>query len=83
MHSIRYKTQITHHFENMGVRRLFSRGGQKYPRGARTYFSPNNNKKDTIFHKKVLKYTSSDPKKKVHCTLKIKNSKNILTSRAN
>jgi hypothetical protein len=38
----------------MGVRRLFSRGGGKnFPGGARTYFLPKNNKKNTIFIKSL------------------------------
>jgi hypothetical protein len=37
---------------NMGVRRLFSRGGQKF---SRTYFLPKNNEKDTIFPQKRIK----------------------------
>jgi hypothetical protein len=36
----------------MGVRRLFSRGGQKF---SRTYFLPKNNEKDTIFPPKRIK----------------------------
>ncbi len=36
----------------MGVRRLFSRGGQKFSRGARTYFLPKKQRKRYYFPKK-------------------------------
>ncbi len=39
----------------MGVRRLFSRGGQKFSRGARTYFSPKKQQKRYYFSPKSLK----------------------------
>jgi hypothetical protein len=43
----------------MGVRRLFSRGGQKISRGQEPTFCLKNNEKDTIFPKKDLKHTIS------------------------
>jgi hypothetical protein len=42
-------------FTVMGVSRLFPRGGQKFSMGAKTYFLPKRNKKETIFFQKNLK----------------------------
>ncbi len=43
---------------NMSVRRLFSRGGQKFSGGARTYFLPKKQRKRYYFFpKKVLEHT--------------------------
>jgi len=39
----------------MGVRRLFSRGGQNFPGGAKTYYLPKNAKIHTIFFQKSQK----------------------------
>jgi len=38
-----------------GVRRLFSRGGQNFPGGAKTQYLPKKHQKDTIFLKKSQK----------------------------
>ncbi len=39
----------------MGVRRLFSRGGQKLSRGGRTYFLPKKQRKKILFFPKKSK----------------------------
>jgi len=39
----------------MGVRRLFSRGGQNFPGGAKTYYLPKKHQKHTIFLQKSQK----------------------------
>jgi len=39
----------------MGVRRLFSRGGQNIPGGAKTYYLPKKTLKNILFSPKIVK----------------------------